>query len=268
MITVATVDNSAPWQANLWLRYDRPGHRTRMVECLVQAPLKVQRSFYPDNTGQCQTMLLHTGGGMVGGDRLGYDVVLEAQSDVCFTSASAGKIYRSLGPWSEQRVNLEVGVDASVLWCPQETIIFDQARYQQNFSIRLQEQARFKGWEIVRLGRTARGEKFTQGHWRSSWEIWQGERLIWGERQQLIGAEQLYESPNALAGFTCLGTYVDLSRSFDQNLVNQAREMINGQGQSPQFGLSLTATQGLIARYRGDSTQEAKNIFTQLSQFC
>lgn len=241
-----------------------------MVECLVQAPLKVQRSFYPDNTGQCQTMLLHTGGGMVGGDRLGYEIILEAQSDVCFTSASAGKIYRSVGPWSEQRVNLELETGASVLWCPQETIIFDQARYQQNFCIQLQEQAQFKGWEIVRLGRTARGEKFTQGHWRSRWEVWQGDKLIWGERQQLIGSEQLHTSPNALGGFACLGTYVDLSLSFDQNLVNQARELIkpriHSSGRSPQWGLSMTATQGLIARYRGDSTQEAKDIFTQLSQ--
>lgn len=268
MAILSAETKSAPWQATLQLRYDRDGHRTRMAKCLVQAPLKVQRSFYPDNTGQCQTMLLHTGGGMVGGDRLTYDIVLDAHSNVCLTSASAGKIYRSLQPWSEQIVNLKLESGASVVWCPQETIIFNKARYQQNFRVDLAADASFKGWEIVRLGRTARGEKFTQGYWRSSWEIWQREKLIWGERQQLIGSDELQSSLNALGGYPCVATYIDLSQTFTPDFLDQARNIINPlvERRSGQWGLSLTCTQGLVARYRGGSTQQAKNIFERLSQ--
>lgn len=268
MVILSAENKSAPWQATLQLRYDRDGERTRMAQCLVQAPLKVQRSFYPDATGQCQTMLLHTGGGMVGGDRLTYDIVLDAHSDVCLTSASAGKIYRSLEPWSEQTVNLKLESRASLVWCPQETIIFDQARYRQNFQIDLADDASFKGWEIVRFGRTARGEKFTQGHWRSSWEIWQGQKLIWGERQQLMGSDEVQTSPNALGGYPCVGTYIDLSQTFSPDFLERARNIINPlvDRRSGQLGLSLTCTQGLIARYRGSSTQQAKSIFERLSQ--
>jgi urease accessory protein len=204
---------------------------------------------------------------MVGGDRLIYDISLDAHSDVALTSASAGKIYRSLGPWSEQTVSLKLESGASVLWCPQETIIFDQARYQQSFQIHLAADAKFKGWEIVRLGRTARGEKFIRGHWRSSWEIWQEKKLIWGERQQLIGSDHLQSNPNGLGGHACVGTYLDLGHTFTQDLLEQARNITNPMvdRQSGQLGLSLTATQGLIARYRGNSTQKAKSIFEQLS---
>ncbi len=256
-----------PWQATLNLRYDRVQQKTRLANCLVQAPLKVQRPFYASGSAQCQTMLLHTGGGMVGGDRLIYDIELAANSDVILTTASAGKIYRSQGPWSQQTVSLRLGESASVAWFPQETILFEAARYDQTFQIDLDSTAQFKGWEIMRLGRTARGETFADGHWRSRWEVWQSGQLIWAERQQAIGSPDLKHCANALGGYPILGTYLDLSRTFTPDLLTLVREITNPliQRRSEQVGFSLTATNGLIGRYRGTSSQQAKAIFTAIS---
>ncbi|MEB3160790.1 MAG: urease accessory protein UreD [Synechocystis sp.] len=255
-----------PWQATLTLGYDCVHAKTRLTHCLVEAPLKVQRPFYDLGSAQCQTMLLHTGGGMVGGDRLIYDIDLADHSDVMITTASAGKVYRSQGPWSQQRVNLRLGAKAAVEWMPQETILFEAALYDQTFHIDLDPTARFKGWEIMRLGRTARGETFAQGHWRSRWEVWQAGQLIWAERQQAIGSPTLKNTPNALGGYPILGTYLDLSRPFTPELLTLVREITNPliQRRSEQIGFSLTATQGLIGRYRGTSSQQAKAIFSAI----
>lgn len=258
----------SPWQATLNLRYDRVPAKTRLAHCLVQAPLKVQRPFYESGSAQCQTMLLHTGGGMVGGDRLIYDIELGTNSDVLLTTASAGKIYRSQGTWSQQTVGLRLGENASVDWFPQETILFEAARYGQTFRIDLDPTAQFKGWEIMRLGRTAKGETFADGHWRSQWEVWQSGQLIWAERQQVIGTPNLRNYANALGGYPILATYLDLSRPFTPDLLTLVRDITNPliQRRSEQVGFSLTATNGLIGRYRGTSSQQAKAIFTALRQ--
>lgn len=265
MSNAATI---APWQATLTLRYDRSTDRTRLSHCAVQAPLKVQRSFYEPGSSQCQTLLLHTGGGMVAGDRLIYDIGLGPNSDVGLSTASAGKIYRSQGQWSEQIVNLRVDSGAMVSWFPQETIVFNAAQYHQTFQVDLAADAQFKGWEIIRFGRTARQEAFTHGHWRSRWEIWQAGHLIWTERQQVIGSPDLIHSPNGLGGWPVIATYLDLSQSFDPAFLTLARTAIAPliAPSSVSVGLSLTATNGLIGRYRGDSSQQAKAIFTALRQ--
>lgn len=256
----------SPWQATLTLGYDWDVQKTRLAHCLVQAPLKVQRSFYAPGSGQCQTMLLHTGGGMVGGDRLKYDITLADHSDVVLTTASAGKIYRSQGPWSQQTVNLRLGPGTALGWFPEETILFEAAQYNQAFQIDLDPTAQFQGWEITRLGRTARGEAFARGHWRSRWDVWQGGQLIWGERQQAIGSPQLRDSPNALGGHPILGTYLNLTGTFTPELLTLVRDITHPlvEWRSEQVGFSLTATSGLIGRYRGPSSQRAKAIFGAL----
>jgi urease accessory protein len=205
---------------------------------------------------------------MVGGDRLIYNIDLADHSEVVITTASAGKVYRSQGPWSQQQVKLRLGAKATVEWKPQETILFEAALYDQAFHIDLDPTARFKGWEIMRLGRTARGETFTNGHWRSRWEVWQGEQLIWAERQQTIGSPSLRQCANTLGGYPVLGTYLDLSRPFTPESLNFVREITQPliQWQSEQVGFSLTATQGLIGRYRGLSSQQAKVIFSTISR--
>jgi len=205
---------------------------------------------------------------MVGGDRLIYDIQLDAQSDVVLTTASAGKIYRSQGPWSQQTVNLRLGQNASVGWFPEATILFEAAHYDQTFHLDLDPTAQFQGWEITRLGRTARGETFATGHWRSRWDVWQGGQLIWAERQQAIGSPHLQACANALGGYPILGTYLDLSRTFNPALLTLVREITYPliQRRSAQVGFTLTATNGLIGRYRGASSQQAKDIFSAVSQ--
>ncbi|MGA1622175.1 MAG: urease accessory protein UreD [Synechocystis sp.] len=259
---------SSPWQASLVLHYDNVREKTRLAHCVVQAPLKVQRSFYEPGSGRCQTMLLHTGGGMVGGDRLSYGIELGEGSEVMLTTASAGKIYRSSGSWSQQQVTLRLGHHTSVEWFPQETILFEAARYDQAFRIDLAVTAQFKGWEIMRLGRTARGETFARGQWRSRWEVWQGGQLIWAERQQVIGSPSLRQCPNALGGYPLLGTYLNLSHPFTPDHLSRVREITQPllERRSAQVGFTLTATQGLVGRYRGSSSDQAKDIFTAVSQ--
>ena len=160
----------------------------------VQAPLKVQRPFYPEGESICHSVVLHTAGGIVGGDRLDLRVHLQPHTQAVITSAAAAKVYRSNGREAQQTTHLQVSDSACLEWLPQETIVFDGANYQQQLRVDLAPNAMWLGWDITRLGRSARGEQFASGMWRSQTEVWQGDQLIWVDPQIIQGGSSVMSS--------------------------------------------------------------------------
>ncbi len=182
------------WQGKLQASFDTRGLR----DVFAIAPLKIQRTFQRD--GLCDVLLLHTAGGIVAGDRLDYTLQLAAGARVRCRSASAGKIYRNEGQASHTHISITQAPHSYLEWCPRESIVFNAAQHQQQLRIDLAPGAIWVGWDIVRLGRTARGEHFQQGSWRTDIEIWQAGQPLWLDRQQINGGSSSLTSLNGLAG--------------------------------------------------------------------
>jgi urease accessory protein len=261
---LSTDVNQKGWQGNLQLDYESRQHKTVLAKAFVKAPLKVQRPFYPEGEELCHTVMLHTAGGMVGGDRLSQSIALNAQSQVLLTTAAASKIYRSDKKVSQQIINIDLAEQSYLEWLPQETIIFNEANYYQDLRVNLAPKALFCGWEINRLGRTARGEQFIAGEWRSRWEIWREGKPLWIDRQRLLGGEQTVQSPNALGEMPIIATFIWIGQAVDPTCLQQARHLGAVFIQAGKTGLTLTQGDGLLCRYRGDSTQEVRQWFSQL----
>ncbi|MDX2214478.1 MAG: urease accessory protein UreD [Oculatellaceae cyanobacterium bins.114] len=259
------------WHGSLQLEFAHDSRGTHLNRSYVQAPLKVQRPFYPEGTEVCHLVTLHTAGGVVGGDRLSLDITLDPHAHALITTAAAGKVYRSNGQTAQQTVQIHVAESACLEWLPQESIVFDGAHYQQNVRIDLAENALWMGWELTRLGRTARGEQFLSGVWRSHTQVWQNNQPIWIDPQRVEGGSEMLTSLHGLASCPVVGSFAVIGRSLDPELVEKARSLwqpgtgaINRVSSSPpQIGVTrLTA--GLLCRYRGHSTLEARRWFTQV----
>jgi urease accessory protein len=110
--------------------------------------------------------------------------------------------------------------------------------------------ARYIGWEILCLGRTGSGERFSRGTIRLGTRITRNGKLIWLERGRIDGGGKLMQSQAGLRGNTVSGTLIAAAP-----------------GISPQRaeGLAVTALPGvLVARYLGDSSEEAKQLLARL----
>jgi urease accessory protein len=207
--------------------------------------------------------MLHTAGGMVGGDQLTTTIAAAAQSQVLLTTAAAAKIYKSNGLVSSQNVNIHVSEQATLEWLPQETIVFNQAQYQQNIQIHLAAEAEVILWDVTRFGRTAMGEQFVTGDWRSTTEVWRGDLPLWLDRQWLPASAALLASPHGLAGMPIVGTLAWIGRSVEPELVAEVRSLWAGDP------LSVGVTrlpQGLLCRYRGDNSTAVRQWFVQVWQ--
>ncbi len=251
------------WHGNLSLVYARTENGTQLIRNQCQAPLLVQRPFYPEGKNVCHSVILHTAGGVVGGDRLSCYFHLQPHAQVLITTAAAGKIYRSNGLPARQTVEIQIDADAGLEWLPRETIVFNKALYRQDLRVELATGAFLLSWEITRFGRTARGEKFLQGDWRSRTEIWRQGKPLWIDRQWLPASDKIFHSPHGLNGQAIAGSLVWIQKAVSQDFVTKVRQLAGyGVGE-----VGVTRLEhGFLCRYRGSSTAEVRNWFISVWQ--
>ncbi len=256
----------SPWRGKVELGYTHAQGSTYPSHTFTQAPLRLQRPHYPEGPEICYSTIVHTAGGMVGGDELEQQIHLHPNSQVFITTPAAAKVYRSTGATCRQNIQIQLEANAYLEWFPQETIVFDAAKYQQQLRINLAPDATVLLWDITRFGRTARGEVFAQGEWRSDVEVWQEDMPLLIDRQYLPGNAGLLESPHGLNGYPVVGTFAFVGQHSSDSEIDALRETLI-QTEIPTQQISLTRSlKGFICRYRGESSQLARQGFMALWQ--
>lgn len=253
------------WRGKLNLSYKNSQNKTYLDLAYCQAPLKIQRPFYPEGEQICHSVILHTAGGIVGGDLLEQNISLAPQTQVLITTPAANKIYRSNGKKATQEITINLESKSYLEYLPQETIIFNGGIFRQDLRVELDVDSSWLGWEIVRFGRSARGEIFEQGEWRSYTEIWQKNQPLWIDRQCLKGSKELFFSLNGLAGKPVIGTLIWVGKPVTPSLIQTARNLWQPQSNNSEIGVTQVL-QGLLCRYRGTFVSEVKNWFIQVWQ--
>lgn len=252
------------WHGRLALTYRKDAQHSQIERSYHQAPLNIQRPFYPEGAAVCHSVMMHTAGGMVGGDRLSIDVALQPHAHALLTTPAATKVYRSNGRGAQQTVQCQLEPHSVLEWLPLETIVFEQACIHQCLRVELGQDAIFAGWDMTRFGRSARGEQFMQGDWRSQTEIWRQGTPLWIDRQWLPGQPDLWQSPHGLAGQPVVGTFLWVGRDVEPSTVQAARDLWQTvTDASGEMGVSRIQL-GLICRYRGPSSQKARQWFIQV----
>lgn len=266
---IQIVTPTASWHGKLDLAYDRCHNKTKLVRQQMQAPLKVQRSFYPEGEDICHNIILHTAGGIVGGDRLSQTLQLSPGSRVLLTTVAAGKVYGTKGRSrlhpqgieAKQTIEIDLAENTCLEWLPRETIIFNGALFRQDLRVNLASGSTFLGWEIVRLGRTARGETFHEGEWKSHVEVYQNDIPVWIDRARLYGDANLLHSANGLNGQPVVASLVYLGHVIPFDMVTDIRQFCNSD--RGEMGVTRLMS-GLLCRYRGASTLEVREKFVAI----
>ena len=248
------------WQACLSLSYVRDGNRTLLAERRHTGPLVVQKSLYPEGGAVCQNVIVHPPGGIVGGDALAVNVDAGPCTHVQLTTPGAAKCYRSGGAFARQRIGLRAARGAVLEWLPQETIIFDASKIELELSIELFDDARFLGWDVVCLGRTAAGERFDHGALRQRLTLTRDGIPVFAERAVLSGGAPLLRSPVGLHGNPVFGTFLVAAPIVTHAMLESCRQVSVMAGEG-----AVTRLPGVvIARYRGASAAAARHYFVDL----
>ncbi|VVO54470.1 Urease accessory protein UreD [Pseudomonas fluorescens] len=213
------------WHAELELGYARFGDSTRPVQRRHKGPLRVQKHLYAEGPQVCQHIIVHPPGGIAGGDRLDISASVGPDAWAQITSPGAAKWYRAAGP-AYQQLALKVASGATLEWLPQETIVFSAAQAELSTCIELEGDARLFYWDVVALGRPASGECFDLGHFQAQLDIRRDGRLLWHERQRIVGGDGLLDSPIGLDGQPVFATLL-VTGEVDSDLLEKCRSLPN-----------------------------------------
>lgn len=265
------------WHGTARLGFSCAADGLTRLQAGTTAPLRVQRPFGRAD-GRCELPLLHTAGGLVGGDRLSITAHLAPGSRVLLTSVAAQKVYGSIGrsrlspagTWARQNLEFRLEAGADLEWLPQDLVLYANGLYEQHTRVSLASGASWLGAEVVRLGRTAAQETLGEGRWRSLLEIERdgpnGEGGHWELVDRLeLGGEGLRQA-HGMAAEPVFGSLVwaapqPLAAAPLASLLEACRA---DRGDLPGEMACGALEQGMVARYRGPSSQAARTWFTRL----
>lgn len=245
------------WQAHLGLEFTQRSDKTVLAKSTQRGPLRVQRAFYPEGD-VCHLYILHPPGGVVGGDRLTIDVSTKEDASVLLTTPGATKFYRSDASTATQHQHLNVASNGALEWLPQENIFFPGAEVELHTEIHLADNARLMAWETQCMGLPVNDDAFTTGNVLFNFSLYKDDRPILLERFQL-NHERL-TAATALRGHPVMSMMVAAPANND--LLELARSVM---ANYPDTLIAATLIEDcLVIRYMGDSTQDSREIYTQL----
>jgi len=260
---------SPPWRGSALLRFEASGEANGRTSHQggTTAPLKIQKAFALSD-GRCELPLLHTAGGLVGGDELSIQAELAAGSRALITSVAAQKVYGSVGRsrlapegrWTRQELRFALQPGADLEWLPQELVMFAGGLFEQSCRVELAAGASWLGAEVVRLGRSADAETLGSGCWRSLLEVRREGRWSVADRIELGGDSLM--GGHGLGGHPVFGSLVWAAPApVPEALLELCRADRAGLDGEMVCG---RLDQGLVARYRGPSSQAARFWFTRI----
>ena len=240
------------------------------------APLKLMKVFNHKKDGRCEVPILHSAGGIVGGDQLTINVNAEENSSAICSSVAAQKVYGSRGrsklnpqgSWANQKCFFQIEKNADFEWIPQELIVYQGGLFEQNMTVKLDTSSSFLCVDLVRLGRTSAGEKLGSGAWRSSLDIFSentyGKHYEFSDRLELSG-----EALKSMHGLEEQPVFGSLTWITPKGISQKALSDLLVKCRQQRAGLEGFMTcsllkNGISARYTGPSTRSARFWFYRI----
>jgi urease accessory protein len=204
----------------LALTVTHDGRRSRRTRVYEDGPLRAR---FP-NGPTLETVIINTAGGIAGGDHFNFDIDVGESAELTATTAAAEKVYRAIDAPARIDVRLAVAPGGKLIWLPQETILFQEARLRRTVEIDLAAQASLLFVEAVVFGRTAMRETVSDGELFDRWRVRRSGELIFADTMRLDGAINVTLGRAAVAaGHGAVATV--LATPADADALDRARSL-------------------------------------------
>jgi urease accessory protein len=215
--------------------------RIRIIDVFQSSPVRIMLPKVPGGEIE-EAVLINTGGGIAGGDRLEYEIAALQNASIAVTSQAAEKLYRALDEPARIKTKLKVTGVAKLAWLPQETIVFNAARICRNTEIEVSSGSELLALEWLVLGRAAYGEEMTGGHIAESWRVKRDGHLIWADSFRVT--DEIFghlHRKALLSQCKAIGTLIYFGPHLDTRL-----EFLRAIAPSLACDFGVTAVNGLI----------------------
>ncbi|MGL4976036.1 MAG: urease accessory protein UreD [Bosea sp. (in: a-proteobacteria)] len=213
------------------LRFGRAGEKSCRLELHESGGYRAR---FPTHASDapCEAVLINTGGGMAGGDRMRTQIAVDDGAKAVVSTQAAEKIYRSQGADTCIETQLSVGAGAQLDWLPQETILFSGGRLKRSLDVSLAKDSQLMICECLYFGRVAMGELLEAGSFQDRWRIRRNNsegksELVFAEDVRLDGLLNIELARKAVAsGARAVATLLVLRPDAEQ-LLEHVRNLLD-----------------------------------------
>ena len=162
-------------------------------------------------------VMINTSGGMTDGDILNIDV--EAKDcALAMTTQTAERVYRSGGTRpAKVNINISISDTADFHWLPQETIVFNNSKFDRTLTIDLSSCSNCLVAETIVLGREAMGENICDCKLIDNWRVFRDGELFHAESLRLSDdVSKIITAPAGGNGARLLSTILYIGNNLEQ----------------------------------------------------
>ena len=185
------------------VRFARAGARTAAERVFETGGLRLR---FPRSEAECEAVLVNTGGGMAGGDRAKIEVAVGAGRPRARHHPVGGEGLPQRGRAGAGRDAAFVEPGGSLVWAPQETLLFDPAALERRLDADVAADASLMIFESAVFGRLASGETDIAARLYDRWRIRRAGRLVFAEALRLADAAATLDRPAVGAGARAIAT--------------------------------------------------------------
>jgi urease accessory protein len=248
----------------LELEFARRSSQTILTRRRFIHPLQALEPFRASDGSLC-LMMLNTSGGMVGGDRLHTMIEVGENASAVLISASASKVYRTIGPTARHEITIRLAPRATIEYLPDHLIPHAGAAYEQMLHIEMGPGSRAIVYNAMAAGRVARGERWQFSEVRSETRIAHGAHALFLSRTRILPERFPPAALGVAEHFNYLGDMIvaDESRSNWGDLVSEFDTFFS-KASGTRGGASEFSSGGCVARFLSEDANQMRCSFNDL----
>lgn len=248
---------------SLSLRLASVQGRTRPTHLVAIPPLQCSRARYddPQNPNLTSLTLLHLGG-MLQGDQIQLEIMLEPEAHARLTTAAATQVYRMPERTAAQSTTISALPGARLLYLPEPTILFAGSRFSQATHVTLDKGAVVVLRDILVCGRLARGEVHQFERFSSRFEVADsGGRCLFTERALLEPGRYSPAVVGVQGSYPVVGSLYLLALEADvAGLLSRARQVLGTYPHVLAEAGELPNACGLVVRVLGTTAPSVRAV--------
>lgn len=211
-------------------------------------------------------MLLNPTGGVLGGDHLLTDIVLEENAHVCLTTPSATRVYRTAEHPAILETVIRVGENATLEYLPDHVIPHAGSSLRQSLRVEMTRGSCAILLDSMTSGRVAHGERWNFEEIDSRTEVLSSGRPAYINRTRIMPAVKRPDEPGLMEGFdymTCLCVFADAFTRWPEvcAALNAGIESLPG----IRGGASLLRRGGCVAKFLARTAPDMTQANQKLS---
>ena len=237
----------------LRLGFERRGEATVLSRCRYTLPLQVLSPLALQD-GTSYLLLLNPTGGVLGGDHLRSEIVLEENSHVCLSTPSATRVYRSNDAPAEMHTQVRVGRNATLEYIPDHVIPHPGSSLRQSLRVEMDEASRGIFFDGFACGRVALGEAWQFRDFDSRMEVFLRGKPIFANRTKIVPTSNDSAALGRMGGYAYCGALIMVADKFEKwNALVEAFRAAFETMPGIFGGASLLAHSGCSVRYLAHS---------------